>query len=534
MTTQCLQIPQLPLLEITSPRPSSSSASTPSSQSLSSSESLSSRSFREILQNRPLSSRQQDLRRSNLELRPVRTSRTSDNNPAPAPLNPPSSDSSQDPSAVSSADTAAPDPALASQQSADASSSLSGSASESLPSPVSSDPPPDVSPSNASQTPVLPASPTVGPRGFLPVDFSLPPQPPQTSSPSPLDSDAAPLPLPSTLPLIPADTSSLPSPVPTDSAAASPSAPSSSSPASQRPVFSDPLPATSSSTPSIPVTSSSSSEPAGASVPSIQPAAVSPSFPQPHPLQPDLLSDSDSVSSVSDSSVSDKQSPAPAGPPVDLAGRFADFSVPSFADSSASLPPVSSPAASSSSSVSDTSPQPASSLPTQPPLDSPDDPQLQLTAARVARGLETALAQGGGTVRLHLHPPELGTVRIQMHVQDGLVRASFTTTNPTVQMLLSHRLDQLRLALERHGMTVDRLDVHLQPPAPPLQTSSSDGSSSWSAPEDGRSRGSFAGGEGRSDQGSDFSRNSRQAFDRDDSPDPPPRPISQPLLNLLG
>ncbi|NJL32145.1 MAG: flagellar hook-length control protein FliK, partial [Phycisphaerales bacterium] len=50
-----------------------------------------------------------------------------------------------------------------------------------------------------------------------------------------------------------------------------------------------------------------------------------------------------------------------------------------------------------------------------------------VNAARIARGLQSALAQRGGTVTLRLHPPELGLLKIQMEIQDGSVQAKFMT-----------------------------------------------------------------------------------------------------------
>lgn len=91
--------------------------------------------------------------------------------------------------------------------------------------------------------------------------------------------------------------------------------------------------------------------------------------------------------------------------------------------------------------------------------DEPIDPNV----ARVARGLQTALSQQGGSVTLRLQPAELGQVRIDVSIQNGVVRAEFQTQNESVRSLLQHQLGHLRHALESQGLVVDRLDVQAQP-----------------------------------------------------------------------
>ena len=73
------------------------------------------------------------------------------------------------------------------------------------------------------------------------------------------------------------------------------------------------------------------------------------------------------------------------------------------------------------------------------------------------------LLPSGGTMQIRLDPPELGALLIQVTVRDGLMAASFQTSNPEAAQLLSHSLTQLKHSLESQGVSVDRLQVAQAP-----------------------------------------------------------------------
>ena len=60
-------------------------------------------------------------------------------------------------------------------------------------------------------------------------------------------------------------------------------------------------------------------------------------------------------------------------------------------------------------------------------------------------------------------PPELGQVKVDIQMHGGKVSASFQTEHQSVQTLMSRELSQLRQALERQGLTVERLEVTHRP-----------------------------------------------------------------------
>ena len=120
--------------------------------------------------------------------------------------------------------------------------------------------------------------------------------------------------------------------------------------------------------------------------------------------------------------------------------------------------------------------------------------------SRVIRGLRGVLNQNGGSVNIRLTPPQMGVVRVQMKIDQGIVTAQLQAEHESARSLLQHQLSQLRTALETHGLTVEKLEVQSL-----SQTSqsnlSNDANQSHSdqdrsrtadqSPTDGQSRGRF-------------------------------------------
>jgi flagellar hook-length control protein FliK len=84
-------------------------------------------------------------------------------------------------------------------------------------------------------------------------------------------------------------------------------------------------------------------------------------------------------------------------------------------------------------------------------------------------------------MQIRLDPPELGTLHVSVKVQDGVISASFQTSNDEATRLLSHTLGQLKQSLEMQGLSVERLQVH--------RASASEDSNSKSNQDGGRQGG---------------------------------------------
>lgn len=72
------------------------------------------------------------------------------------------------------------------------------------------------------------------------------------------------------------------------------------------------------------------------------------------------------------------------------------------------------------------------------------------------------LAQGrNGEIRLRLHPPELGALRLEMHVKNGTLTARLEVESSAARDVLLENLPQLRERLAEHRIKVDQFDVFL-------------------------------------------------------------------------
>ncbi len=77
---------------------------------------------------------------------------------------------------------------------------------------------------------------------------------------------------------------------------------------------------------------------------------------------------------------------------------------------------------------------------------------------RVARAFESA-AERGGTVRLRLHPPELGSLRIELTIRNGRMNARLEAETEAARNLIVDNLPALRQRLAEHQIRVERFDV---------------------------------------------------------------------------
>lgn len=66
----------------------------------------------------------------------------------------------------------------------------------------------------------------------------------------------------------------------------------------------------------------------------------------------------------------------------------------------------------------------------------------------------------GQQLSLQITPPDLGTVRIEVHSHGGVLTARLEADSPAARQLLAEHLPQLREALQQQGANVDRIDVY--------------------------------------------------------------------------
>ena len=66
------------------------------------------------------------------------------------------------------------------------------------------------------------------------------------------------------------------------------------------------------------------------------------------------------------------------------------------------------------------------------------------------------------SARMQLQPPELGRVSVDLHVEGDQVRIAVRAETNDARTLLAERADQLKAALEQHGITVEKFEVSLE------------------------------------------------------------------------
>ncbi len=92
-------------------------------------------------------------------------------------------------------------------------------------------------------------------------------------------------------------------------------------------------------------------------------------------------------------------------------------------------------------------------------------PAARLVAQSVSRGVAAALNQRGGEVTLKLSPESLGTVRVHMSLDRGVVSVRIEASTQSAHSLLSDGVAQLKGSLETRGLSVERISIQHAPAA---------------------------------------------------------------------
>jgi flagellar hook-length control protein FliK len=83
---------------------------------------------------------------------------------------------------------------------------------------------------------------------------------------------------------------------------------------------------------------------------------------------------------------------------------------------------------------------------------------------RVERAF-AAMGDGGGTVRLKLNPPELGSVHMEITVIKGVMKARLEAETKEAKNLLLENLPALRDRLAQQNIKIQKFDVDLRDPS---------------------------------------------------------------------
>lgn len=95
-------------------------------------------------------------------------------------------------------------------------------------------------------------------------------------------------------------------------------------------------------------------------------------------------------------------------------------------------------------------------------IDNPTPARPQALISQVLEGASQILRDGSGRMVLTLQPPRLGTLDLDVVVQDNRVRMVILADNQEVKQMLQAGMDDLRSALQDRGFEIDRLEVLVQ------------------------------------------------------------------------
>jgi flagellar hook-length control protein FliK len=81
--------------------------------------------------------------------------------------------------------------------------------------------------------------------------------------------------------------------------------------------------------------------------------------------------------------------------------------------------------------------------------------------SRVSKAIQTA-QERGGTLQLRLSPPELGTMRLELSIENGAMTAALETENSVARQVLLDHLPSLRERLAEQNIRIERFDVDVR------------------------------------------------------------------------
>jgi flagellar hook-length control protein FliK len=92
-----------------------------------------------------------------------------------------------------------------------------------------------------------------------------------------------------------------------------------------------------------------------------------------------------------------------------------------------------------------------------------DTPRIDAArfVSRVSKAIQTA-HERGGTLQLRLSPPELGTMRLELSIDNGAMTAALETENPVARQVLLDHLPSLRERLAEQNIRIERFDVDVR------------------------------------------------------------------------
>jgi flagellar hook-length control protein FliK len=95
---------------------------------------------------------------------------------------------------------------------------------------------------------------------------------------------------------------------------------------------------------------------------------------------------------------------------------------------------------------------------------SASDPSTSLE--RAAELVRANVGMKNSSITIRLDPPELGRIQLDARLRDDVLSIHVQADTAVARDLLQSRMDDLRRALDRHGITIDRFEIEPRPASP--------------------------------------------------------------------
>jgi flagellar hook-length control protein FliK len=144
-------------------------------------------------------------------------------------------------------------------------------------------------------------------------------------------------------------------------------------------------------------------------------------------------------------------------------------------------------------------------------LPGPDKPEQMKSAllAEVGSGVALHAHQGGGEMRLVIHPDDLGEVKLKVGTKNGKVEVQVTAENEDVAMILRGGSKELEASLKDQNLSLTKFDVTVSDSSTLVPTDTKSGLNEQFLSQNQQHNGGFA-----QNMGSDDGRNARWGGDQ--------------------
>lgn len=82
---------------------------------------------------------------------------------------------------------------------------------------------------------------------------------------------------------------------------------------------------------------------------------------------------------------------------------------------------------------------------------------------KAAEMIRSNVGLRNSSMTIRLDPPELGSMKLDAQLRNDVLTVKIQASSEAAKSMLESRVNELRIALERHGITIDRIDIEVRP-----------------------------------------------------------------------